>query len=92
MRLFIYADWQLLWFAFIFVVIFYFTRIWKSKLKYLLLIELTNLGMIFYIFAHPGFFVWLIDGTMIQRLVMHFAPVGHYFVAIVKEGRYEKSL
>ena len=80
-RLFTYADWHILWFVFIFVSIFYFNRIWKSTLKYLLLIDILNLTMIFYIFSRPSYYKHMVNGTIIQRIVMHIVPFTIYFIA-----------
>ncbi len=81
-KLFTYADWQILWFVFVFVLIFYWSKIYNSKLKYLLIIIIFDLLMIIYAFYNPHNFQFLVDGTLINRVVMYQVPVVLFFVAL----------
>ena len=83
LRLFTYADWHLLFAVFLFVSIFFFKQIWKTNLKYLWMICISNHLMIFYVFSRASYWENLVDGSMIQRLVLHFAPDIVLFIALV---------
>lgn len=80
-RMFTYADWQILWFVFIFVLLFSYKQIWGSKLKYLLLIIILDLGMVVYAFSDPGTYQFLVDGTLVNRVLMYQIPIVLYFCA-----------
>ncbi len=80
-RMFAYADWQILWFVFILVLLFSWKRIRGSNLKYLLLIIIFNLGMIVYAFSDPVTYQFLVDGTLVNRIMMYQIPVVLFFVA-----------
>lgn len=82
-RMFTYADWQILWFVFFLSLIFGWKFIWSSKLKYLALIIFFDLGVIIYAFMEPSAYQYLIDGTLVERLLMYFIPVVLYFTARV---------
>ena len=87
-RLFTYADWQLLWFVFILALLFFWQNIYKSKLKYLLLLILLDLVMVIYAFYDNTMYQFLVDGTLVERVMMYQIPVVLYFVAIaIRLGR-----
>ena len=80
-RMFTYADWQILWFILILALIFFWKQIWESNLKYLLLIIILDLLMIVYAFSDPTAYQFLVDGTLVNRLIMYQIPVVLYFCA-----------
>ncbi|MDD4179990.1 MAG: hypothetical protein PHH14_08145 [Candidatus Margulisbacteria bacterium] len=81
-RMFTYADWQILWFAFILCLLFCWRQIWDSKLKYLLLIIGLNLAAIVYSFFEPNAYQYLVDGTLVERMMMVQIPVILFFVGL----------
>ncbi|MFH1684180.1 MAG: hypothetical protein ABIA67_04785 [Candidatus Margulisiibacteriota bacterium] len=81
-RAFTYADWQILWFVLLLVLLLGWQHIWRSKLKYLLLIIILDLGIIVYAFLDPNTYQFLVDGTLVNRLMMYLAPVTLYFIAL----------
>jgi len=76
-----YADWQMLWVTLLFAIIAYPKR--AKKNMFLISIIAVDLGMIFYIFGHYTYFPSLIDGTLVQRVVMHFAPIAVFVTALL---------
>ncbi len=81
-RTFTYADWQILWFVLLLVILLGWRRVWRSELKYLLLIIILDLGIIIYAFFEPNAYQFLVDGTLVNRLMMYPAPVVLFFVAL----------
>jgi len=81
-RMFTYADWQILWLAFILCLVFCWQYIFGSKLKYLLLIIVINLTAIVYSFFEPQAYQYLVDGTLIERMMMVQIPVVIFFVGL----------
>jgi len=86
-RMFTYADWQVLWFAFAAAVVFGWKKILDSKLKYLLLIIILDLGMVAYAFLDPGTYQFLVDGTLVERALMYQVPVVLFFIALSARSR-----
>ncbi|MBU0630227.1 MAG: hypothetical protein KKC80_04820, partial [Candidatus Margulisbacteria bacterium] len=81
-RMFTYADWQILWFVFIVVSVLGAKLIWQSYLKYGFILIVANLAMIIYAFSSPGTYQYLVDGTLVNRLMMYQIPFVLYFCAI----------
>lgn len=81
-RSFTYADYQLLWSTVILVTFCGWRKIWGSSLKYLLLIIVLDLGMIMAAFLEPHAYQYLVDGTLVNRLMMYPAPVALFFAAL----------
>ncbi|OGC11399.1 hypothetical protein A3K48_02645 [candidate division WOR-1 bacterium RIFOXYA12_FULL_52_29] len=82
-RMFTYADWQILWFVFIVVSVLGAKLIWQSYLKYGFILIVANLAMIIYAFSSPGTYQYLVDGTLVNRLMMYQIPFVLYFCAII---------
>ena len=82
-RMFSYADWQILWFVFIIASVLGIRLIWQSYLKYALLLILINLAMIIYSFCNPGSYQYLVDGTLVNRLMMYQVPFVLFYCAII---------
>ena len=80
-RMFTYADWQILYFVLMLVLIFNWKQIWESKLKYLLLIIIMNFALIIYAFTEPSTYNYLVDGTLVQRVMMYHAPIVLFLIA-----------
>lgn len=81
-KLFTYADWQILWFVFLFVLVLYWNKIWHSTLKYLLFIIILDLLMVIYAFYEPYTFQFLVDGTLVNRIVMYQVPIVLFFISL----------
>ena len=81
-KMFTYADWQILWFVLILVLMFCWQAIWKSELKYLLLIIILDLIMVIYGFIDPITFTFLVDGTLVQRMLMYQVPVALFLTVV----------
>lgn len=82
-RMFTYADWQILWFVLILALIFGWKSILETRLKYLLLIIVLNLAMIVYAFFDPATYQYLLDGTLVERLMMYQIPVVLFLLASI---------
>ncbi|MBU0630595.1 MAG: hypothetical protein KKC80_06755, partial [Candidatus Margulisbacteria bacterium] len=82
-RMFTYADWQILWFVFIVVSILGAGLIWRSYLKYGFILIIINLAMIIYAFSNAGTYQYLVDGTLVNRLMMYQAPFVLFYCATV---------
>lgn len=82
-RMFSYADWQILWFVFIVASILGFRLLWQSYLKYGCLLIVINLAMIIYSFCNPGSYQYLVDGTLVNRLMMYQVPFVLFYCAII---------
>ena len=80
-KLFLYADWQLLFLLFLLVLIFCFRRAYKGPLLYLLAVILLDLGAIVAQFSFGASFAYLLDGTLLDRLVMSVVPVVLFYCA-----------
>jgi hypothetical protein len=80
-KLFLYADWQLLWLLFVLVLIFCFRRAFQGPLRYLLAMIVLGLGAIVAQFSFGSSFAYLQDGTLLDRLVMSLVPVVLFYCA-----------
>ncbi|MFH1387625.1 MAG: hypothetical protein ABIH50_08165 [bacterium] len=87
-RMFTYADWQILWFVLIIVLIFNWRQIWGSKLKLVFLIILLNLLLIIYAFTEQNAYNFLIDGTLVERIMMYQIPVVLFLIALCSNEKY----
>jgi len=81
-----YADWHFLWYIFFAGIIFYWKKILKGELKYLMIICLGCLSMVFLLFATDIMAPYVYEGTSIQRFIMHFAPVVLFFILLLTGG------
>jgi hypothetical protein len=81
-RMLTYADWQLLWFVFAMSIVLFWQKIWHSKLKYLLLLIILNLLLVIYGFSGQATYNYLVDGTLVQRMLMYQVPAVLFFVAL----------
>lgn len=82
-RMFSYADWQILWFVFIVASVLGLRLLWQSYLKYGCLLIVINLAMIIYSFCNPGSYQYLVDGTLVNRLMMYQVPFVLFYCAII---------
>ena len=85
--MFSYADWQILWFVLMLVLIFYAKDIWRSKLKYLLVIIVLDFILFIYAFSYADIYQFLVDGTLVNRVMMLLAPTTLFFVAATFAGQ-----
>ncbi|MFA6169565.1 MAG: hypothetical protein WCW67_02170 [Candidatus Margulisiibacteriota bacterium] len=82
-RMFTYADWQILWFIFIVATVLGGRLLWQSYLKYGCLLIVINLAMITYSFSNPGSYQYLVDGTLVNRLMMYQVPFVLFYSALI---------
>ena len=82
-KLFLYADWHLTWLLFVAAVIFFPKQWAKSGQNFLLTLTLLSLLAILGQFTTAGSFRWLLDGTLLDRLVMPVVPLALFFSAQV---------
>ncbi len=80
-KVFLYADWHLLYLLFFITIIFFYKQVLKNI--YLLTIVLADLFIIIVQFQSGEMFRWLLDGTLLDRLLMNQAPLILFFCAQV---------
>jgi len=78
-KLFLYADWHLTWLLFLAALIFFPKQLAKTGQNFLLAIILLSLLAILGQFATAGSFRWLLDGTLLDRLLMPVVPLTLFF-------------
>lgn len=74
-KIFLYGDWQLLGVLLIILVLFFPKSAFSSPLLYLLTILALDLLSVCIQFESGGSFHWLLDGTLIDRLLMNEMPL-----------------
>ena len=77
----LHGNWQLLWALFAAALAFFPRRCLSKPLSYLLAMILLGLAALLVQFESGEMFQWLSDGTLLDRLVMNFAPVALFFCA-----------
>lgn len=87
-RMFFYADWQLLWFVLPASLILCWQRVWRSRLKYLVLIITLDLLMMVYGFTEQNAYTFLVDGTLVQRMMMYQVPVALFLTALCLKEKF----
>jgi len=80
-KLFLYADWHLLWLLFSITLIFFYKKAFSKPLIFLLAIILLDISALFVQFRFGASFTWILDGTLLDRLVMNYVPLVLYFCA-----------
>ncbi len=80
-KLFLYADWHLLWALFLAGLLFFYKKSFSKPLIFLLMIIFIDLLALFVQFGTGETFRWLLDGTLFDRLIMNEVPVVLYFCA-----------
>lgn len=85
-RIFNYADWGLLWFAVIILTALRWKQIMRSNLKYLLAVIVLDFGAICYALWQPAIFPHLLDGTMVQRMILSIVPITLFYVFLLFYG------
>jgi hypothetical protein len=80
-KLFLYADWHLLYLLFLITLIFFYRKSFSQPTIFLLAIIFTDILVIFIQFQSEGMYRWLLDGTLLDRLMMNQAPIILYFCA-----------
>ncbi|KPJ69768.1 hypothetical protein AMJ44_02330 [candidate division WOR-1 bacterium DG_54_3] len=78
-KLFLYADWHLLWLLFLVTLIFFYKKSFSRPLVFLLAIILLDISALFFQFRFGGSFIWILDGTLLDRLAMNYVPVVLFF-------------
>jgi hypothetical protein len=80
-KLFLYADWHLLWALFVVSLILFYERSLRSPLIFLLAIVFLDVLALFVQFGTGEMFRWLLDGTIFDRLMLTNVVVVLYFCA-----------
>ncbi|MEA3493991.1 MAG: hypothetical protein U9R38_06360 [Candidatus Margulisiibacteriota bacterium] len=80
-KLFLYADWHLLWALFIVSLVLFYRRSLRSPLVFLLAIIFLDVLALFVQFGTVEMFRWLLDGTIFDRLTMAYIVIITYFCA-----------
>lgn len=82
-KLFFYGDWQLAWALLVISLLFFNHQALAAPLRSLLGILVLSVTTVFVQFESSGTFVWLLDGTLLDRLVMNELPLVLFFCAVV---------
>jgi len=80
-KLFLYADWHLLWALVVASLVFFYRRVFSQPLVFLLMIVGLDLLSLFVQFGSGATFVLLLDGTLLDRLAMNSVPAALFFCA-----------
>lgn len=80
-KIFLYGDWQLLGALLIVSLVFFPKTAFSPPARYLLIILLIDFLSVFVQFESGGSFHWLLDGTLLDRLVMNEMPLALFFCA-----------
>jgi hypothetical protein len=81
-KMFFYGNWNIAWFVFVVVLILSFNRLKEARIFYTLvyiLLFLLAFGIMYYITEN---YVWLLDGTTLNRNTLIIMPLVIYFIAI----------
>lgn len=78
---FLYADWHLTWLLLLIALIFFYKRSFGLPHALLLAIIFLDITAVFVQFSTGEQFKWLLDGTLLDRLVMNEVPIILYFCA-----------
>lgn len=82
-NMFLNGNWQLLWGLFLGLLILYPRQILKQPAVYLLAVIILNLVALFILFRFTDQFMFILNNSMLNRLMLHAAPVVLYFCAEV---------
>ncbi|NQU16572.1 MAG: glycosyltransferase family 39 protein [Candidatus Saganbacteria bacterium] len=70
------GNWHLAWFAFVLSFLAFYKKIFQSKLKYLYLLTLLNLIVLFIVFCFTEMYQWLLGASVtFNRLVLAYMPI-----------------
>ncbi|OGC32356.1 hypothetical protein A2311_05290 [candidate division WOR-1 bacterium RIFOXYB2_FULL_48_7] len=82
-KLFLYNDWQLAWAGLIIVFAFFWRQILKPPYSFILLIIIIDLLSLFVQFGSGETFRWLLDGTLLDRLLLNQVPIVLFYCLLV---------
>lgn len=80
-KLFLYADWHLLWGMFVLATVFCLWNKPGRPILVLLIIIILNIFALFFDFSFGHAFAYILDGTLLDRLVMVFTPIVLFYCA-----------
>ncbi|MBN3033539.1 MAG: glycosyltransferase family 39 protein [Candidatus Saganbacteria bacterium] len=80
-KLLFYGDWQLTWGLLALALVFFYRQALAEPLRYLLIVLVLSLCSVFVQFEVNSTFVWLLDGTLMSRLLMNEAPLALFLAA-----------
>ncbi|MBU0573545.1 MAG: glycosyltransferase family 39 protein [Candidatus Margulisbacteria bacterium] len=79
-RLALQGNWNICWFTFFLASLLLCVRIVKTNLKYLFLLVVLNLATILYAAFLKIHFRYIMDGTLLVRLLMYVQPLAVFFL------------
>lgn len=82
-KLFLYADWHLTMALFVITLLFFSRRAFSQPAVYLLSLVALAVFSVFMQFESTAMFRWLLDGTLLDRLIMNEIPLILFFCAEV---------
>jgi len=80
-KLFFYGDWHLTWVLLFICLLFFYLQALAFPQRYLLGILGLAVATVFVQFESSGTFIWLLDGTLFDRLVMNEIPLALFICA-----------
>lgn len=80
-KLFFYGDWHLTWALLLICLLFFPRQALAFPQRYLLGILILAIMTVFVQFESSGTFVWLLDGTLFDRLIMNEVPLALFLCA-----------
>jgi hypothetical protein len=90
-RMYFYADWQILWFVLPLSLIFSWQKFWSYHFKYLGLILVFSFLMMVYGFTEQNAYTYLVDGTLVQRMMMYQVPLALLIIAVTTKTLFAKK-
>lgn len=90
-KLFFMGNWNILWFAFIVVSILALNKEGKTSLVYTFSAAALNLGLLFlfFLFGSDVVYIWLRDGTVLNRYFVQFSPFVVLYIAYAARSVFE---
>jgi hypothetical protein len=80
-NMFLEGNWQLLWILFLAVLIFFPKKSFSLPNLALVIIIFLQLTALYTLFGYTNLFKFILDDSLFNRLMLHFAPVVLYFCA-----------
>jgi len=81
-KMLFYGNWNIAWFVFVVVLIFSFSRLKELRAFYSLLYVVLFLSAFSFMYYITENYVWLLDGTTLNRNILIIMPLVIYFIAI----------
>ncbi|OGC43369.1 hypothetical protein A2548_00070 [candidate division WOR-1 bacterium RIFOXYD2_FULL_41_8] len=82
-RMFFFGNWHLVWVLFLLSSIFFWKKIFSSSLAYLFALTILNLLYVFLAVTLIGAYEFLLNGTLLNRLMMFQSPIIIFFCGLI---------